>query len=163
MMSSLSKVLLSLICFCVCLNPLFALEEADKTAVLAIVQGYTEAWNQHGGRGFGEGFSEDADFVNIYGMHFSGKKEIEERHIAILSRFLKGSLLIVQDIRLREVHPGLIVALVCWKLDGYRAPGEDISVHGELREGIFTQVFVKGEQNWQITASQNTLKPFQIL
>lgn len=158
-MLPLWRVLLFLTCVCLCINQLFAFEEVDRSDIIGIVQSYTESWNQQGGRGFGKGFSEDADFVNIYGMHFSGKQEIEERHIAILSKFLKDSQLSIQDIRLREVQPGLIVALVRWKLDGYRAPGEDISIPGEVREGIFTQVFVKGEHNWEITASQNTLKP----
>lgn len=137
----------------------FALEDADRNSILTVIQNYTNSWNLNECKGFANGFTEDADFVNIYGMVFSGKEEIEARHIKILQTFLKGSMLYILDTRLREVQPGLVIALVHWRLDGYRNPGSDISKAGETREGIYTQVFIKSEKDWEITSSQNTLIP----
>jgi uncharacterized protein (TIGR02246 family) len=137
------------------LNSAFALEHADQSAIQNIIQEYTVSWNQKGGKGF----AEDADFVNIFGMHFSGKAEIEKRHIQILQSFLKGSTLEILDSSLREVQPGLVVALVKWKLLGYKNPPSHPDQSTTVREGIFTQIFIQSENNWIITASQNTLKP----
>lgn len=137
----------------------WALEKADEAAINTIVNQYTDAWNDHTGKGFGESFSKDADFVNIFGMHFSGKEEIEFRHIKILESFLKDSKLSILSTKLREVQPGLVIGIVRWKLDGFRQPGSDLNAPGVMREGVFTQVFVQHENQWKIEASQNTLIP----
>lgn len=141
------------------LGPVFGLDHADEAAIHDIIQNYTHAWNDQAGKGFGEGFAADADFVNIFGTHFSGKAEIEARHIQILKSFLKNSKLHILSTKLREVQPGLVIALVRWRADGFRQPGSDLSLPGVQREGIFTQVFVKHDHQWEIAASQNTLVP----
>ncbi len=129
---------------------LCALERADEGAIHQVIEKYTRSWNENECRGFADDFSEKADFVNIFGMKFSGKKEIEERHVKILQTIFKGSKLEILDTQLREVQPGLVIANIVWGLDGFHQPGE-------RREGIFTQVFVKNQDKWEITASQNTL------
>lgn len=141
------------------LSILCALEPNDQQAIQDVIKRYTDAWNLTAGKGFGNDFTEDADFVNIFGMHFSGKAEIEERHVQILQTFLKDTTLQIADTRLREVQPGLVVALVYWTMGGDRAPPIHPKLPIEVREGIFTQVFVNLDGKWQITASQNTLIP----
>ena len=136
-----------------------AFEQADRTAIYDAIQVYADAWNYHGGKGFGDSFTEDADFVNIFGMNFIGRNEIEERHLKIIQTLFKGSFLEIQDVKLREAQPGLVIALVSWKLEGFRNPGSDMSKPGVTRDGIFTQVFINRDKKWLITASQNTLKP----
>jgi uncharacterized protein (TIGR02246 family) len=138
-------------------HSLSALEKGDEQAISAIIDQYADAWNHHAGKGFGEGFAQDADFVNIFGMHFSGREEIELRHIKILETFLKDSKLEILSSQLREIHPGLVIALVRWKIDGFRQPGSDLP--GVIREGIFTQIFAHDPNRWEIVASQNTLIP----
>lgn len=143
----------------VSLTSAFALEKEDEAAIENVIKNYVEAWNDHGGKGFGAGFAEDADFVNIFGMHFSGKSEIEWRHVKILESFLKDSKLQVLNIKFREVHPKVVIALIRWKVDGFRQPGSTIGLPGVQREGIFTQVFLYQNDQWEIVASQNTLVP----
>jgi uncharacterized protein (TIGR02246 family) len=131
-----------------------ALQEADQQAINDIISGYTTSWNERAGIGFGDAFADDADFVNIFGMHFVGKGEIESRHEQILQTIFKGSKLEIVNTRLREVQPGVIIALVRWKLQWYPNDKE------ETMEGIFTQVFTEKDSQWVITASQNTLKRY---
>jgi uncharacterized protein (TIGR02246 family) len=135
-----------------------ALAPKDKTEILTIIQNYTHSWNHQGGKGFGDGFTEDADFVNIYGMSFTGKKEIEERHINIIQTIFKDSKFEILDVQLREVYPELVIAKISWRLNGYRHPGSDLTKPGSISEGIFTHVFIHNNNKWEITASQNTLK-----
>lgn len=139
------------------MNVAFALEPADQDAIHTVIQTYTHAWNALGCKGFADGFTEDADFVNIFGMKFTGKEEIEERHVKILQTFFKGSKLEILATQLREVQPSFVIATVPWRLHGFRAPGSDNTLPGEVRDGIFTQVFIKSKDTWKITASQNTL------
>jgi uncharacterized protein (TIGR02246 family) len=106
-----------------------------------------ESWNERDCQGFGDGFAEDADFVNIFGMVFSGQEEIEARHVQIMQTFLKATKLQMVDTKLREVRPGVVVALIHWSLEG----------HPKIGQGVFTQLFVQGDSGWEIAAAQNTL------
>ena len=47
--------------------------------------------------------------------------------------------------------------MVFWQVDGFHKPGTDYSCPGEIITGVFSHVFVKKEDGWKITASQNTL------
>jgi uncharacterized protein (TIGR02246 family) len=135
----------------------FALEDSDNKAIHQMIEGITDAWNHHEGYGFGDHYAQDADFVNIFGMVFSGKQEIEERHIKILETFLKGSIFEVTDLKLREAKPEVVIALVQWKVSNIQKPGQDQV--SETMKGVFTHVFLKSHDKWEITASQNTLIP----
>lgn len=68
---------------------LCALTPEDEKAIHTIINDYTDAWNNREGKGFADGFADDADFVNIFAMVFSGREEIELRHQQILQSFLK--------------------------------------------------------------------------
>lgn len=140
-----------LIAFFSCLlsSSLFAITEEDKSQIKEIVAGYTTAWNENGGHGFADGFAEDADFINIFGMRFSGREEIEKRHVKILEGFLKNSILHIENIELREPTQGTVVALVHWGLTGENSVG--------ISKGVFTHVLVKKGEHWEIAACQNTV------
>jgi hypothetical protein len=132
---------ISFFALCFSITNVWGLDAMDKASIQAIIERYTECWNQYRCHGFANDFTEDADFVNIFGMAFSGKEEIEARHVKILQTFLKDSHLQVMDIRLREVLSGVVIGLIPWQLDGFRnpVPGSE----KETKRGIFTQVFVK--------------------
>jgi uncharacterized protein (TIGR02246 family) len=132
----------------------FALHPSDQKAINQIIDNFTKVWNDQEGHGFAEHYCNDADFVNIFGMIFLGKNEIEERHIKILKTFLKGSTFEVLNIRLREATSDVIIAHVEWKVSN-TPPSKKDSLN-EMK-GIFTHVFLKNDDRWKITATQNTL------
>ena len=141
---------LFLLLFCV---SVFALEPQDEALIKRVVDQYVESWNHHAGKGFGTGFSKDADFINIFGMTFSGREEIEDRHVEILQTFLKDSTFEVTDLKLREAAPEVVIALVSWKVDGLQKP----RMSKEVIHGVFSHTFVKTDGSWEIVACQNTL------
>jgi uncharacterized protein (TIGR02246 family) len=145
--------------FALFVMPLFALSGGDQAAMEKVIADYTDSWNRFEGKGFGKDFTEDADFVNIFGMKFAGRQEIEERHVKILQTFYKGSNLEILKTEFREVQPEFVIANVYWRLYGCRPPGPDCTSPGETREGVFMQVFVRDGGKWAITASQNTMAP----
>ena len=128
----------------------------DSDSIRHTVLQYTKAWNDHDGVLFAKDFSEQADFVNVFGQMFSGKKEIEMRYEKIHATFLKESSMRIMSIRLREMSPGNIVGHVAWELDDWREPSWSYDRPVEKRYGIFTQIFVKEGEKWFIQASQNT-------
>lgn len=135
-------------------SSMFALDTTDYKTINEMIEHITDAWNIHQGYGFADDYAQDADFVNIFGTAFSGKHEIEIRHIKILETFLKGSFFEVTDLKLREATPEVVIAHVYWKVSNIRKPGKDSL---ETMKGIFTHVFLKNHDRWEITATQNTL------
>lgn len=132
-----------------------ALEVEDSKAIYHIIEEISSAWNDFEGQGFANDYASDAAFVNIFGVMFNGKKEIEERHVKILQNFLKGSFFEVIDIKLREPKPDVVIAHVQWKVTGI--PKSDKSPLHDTWNGIFTHLLIKNEGKWEIAASQNTL------
>lgn len=156
-MSTIERLFLTYITICLLFSPLYAIEETDVNSINTIIANYTKSWNERGCHGFADDFTEDADFINIFGMVFKGREEIEQRHVQILATIYKGSKLEILDTQLREIQPGIILALIRWKLYGYHTPRSDLSLPGETREGIFSQLFIESHGKWEITASQNTM------
>jgi len=126
----------------------YALDAEGQMAISEIVDQFTHAWNDHKGKGLGDHYAENADFVNIFGMKFSGRQEIEERHLKILDTFLKGSVFTVTDLTVREVKPDVVVVHVQWIVD---------SLKEKAMKGLFTHTMVKNGDCWEIASSQNTL------
>lgn len=89
--------------------------------------------------------------MNIFGTAFSGRQEIETRHLKILKTFLKGSIFEVTETKVREIKPEVVIAQVYWKVTNIQKPG------AETMKGIFTHAFVKNNGTWEITSTQNTL------
>lgn len=134
-------------------SSMFALDKSDHQIMSQIIDHFANAWNDHEGQGSADYYAEDADFVNIFGMAFSGKQEIEIRHVKIHESFLKGSIFEVTDVRLREITSDVVIAHAYWKVSNIQQPGKDpVSM-----KGIFTHVFLKNHDTWEITATQNTL------
>ena len=63
------------------ITPIHSAEAKSKVeTVLADLQ---ESWNRHDMVTFAAQFTQDADFVNVLGMHLRGRSAIEAQHIAI--------------------------------------------------------------------------------
>jgi len=137
--------------FILSFTSLFALDTADRNAIDKIVGHFTHAWNDREGKGSGDYYAQDADFVNIFGTAFSGKQEIETRHVKIHETFLKGSIFEVVETKVREAKPEVVIAQVYWKVTNIQKPG------AETMKGIFTHTFIKNNGAWEIASTQNTL------
>src|SRR5262245_50777831 len=54
--------------------------EHDEEAARIAVNRFAEAWNRHDMDAFGTLFARNADFVNVSGQLWKGRKEIQRRH-----------------------------------------------------------------------------------
>lgn len=121
-------------------SSVFALDTADRNTISKIVEHFTDAWNHHEGKGSADYYAMDADFVNIFGMAFSGRQEIEDRHVQIHEGFLRGSTFKVTELKMREAKPGVVIAQVYWRVTGIQKPGAESR---ETMKGIFTHTLLK--------------------
>lgn len=135
-------------------SSMLALDTTDHEVINQTIEHFSNAWNYHGGQGSADYYAEDADFINIFGMAFAGKQEIETRHIKIHETFLKGSTFEVIDVKLREASPEVVIAHVYWKVSNVQKPRKDLV--NESMKGVFTHVFLKNHEKWEIIATQNT-------
>ncbi len=126
---------------------------ADERAIRGVVAALEDAWNGHDMKAFAALFAEDADFVNVAGMWWKGRDEIERWHRALHETRMKDSRLATTDTSVRFLKRDVAVAHVSWELTG------DIGLDGKPRsprKGILTQVLAKRDGRWWIVASQNT-------
>src|SRR6185503_17175585 len=98
-------------------------------------------------------YAPDADFVNVIGLWWHGRAEIEKEHARLHATRMKESQLTASDVSLRFLRPDVAVAHVTWSLSG------DTGIDGHSRpprNGICTHVLTKQNGRWVIAVSQNT-------
>jgi uncharacterized protein (TIGR02246 family) len=135
-------------------------QQQDEAAIRALLAAQAEAWNRGDAPAWSKVFEPDADFVNIFGMVFSGRKEIEERHAGVFATFFKGSQTAVTVRRVVFLSPRLAVVDSDHVVTGYGAlPATLHPVDGAVRTRM-KYVLRKRGKTWSVVAAQNTeIKP----
>ncbi len=117
-----------------------------------------EDWNRHDARAWSEPFTEDADFVNILGMLFKGRSEIERRHADLFGSIFKQSRVVVTTRKVRSLGPTSALAETDYELRGYDRlpPGlRPTDADGTLRTRL-KYVLTLTPDGWRIVSAQNT-------
>lgn len=124
------------------------------TGVDTVVSAVVEAWNRHDMKAYSAQFTEDADFVNVVGMHFRGRPRIEAVHVDLHRTIFKNSNLRAASTTVRAVNDQVALAHIAWEMTGAEGlPGWNVP---ELRKGMMSLVLVRTGDRWLITAAQNT-------
>ena len=125
-----------------------------KVQIEGVINALTESWNSHDMALYGAQFADDADFVNVLGMHWHGREAIAAQHAAIHRTIFRNSVLKILDYSLRPLGAGVLLVLLRWEMTGHETPpGVPFAT---VRHGMITSVFVEREERWVIGALQNT-------
>ena len=125
----------------------------DEKAIRALVLERIDSFNKHEAPQ-SSAFTQDADFVNVYGMWRRGPAEIEGRQKERMETVLRDAKISLQDLRIRFVRPDVAIVHETHEMSGMRNDkGEIMPPHQEL--GI--RVMVKEQGKWLITAFHNTI------
>lgn len=62
-----------------------------ETSIRRALAEQAEAWNRHDAKAWSASFADDADFVNVLGMLFQGRAEIERRHAELFRSILRAA------------------------------------------------------------------------
>ena len=92
--------------------------------------------------------AEDADFINILGMHHTGRSSIEAGHRQIFDTIYKGSRVGYTLEKVRFVRPDVAIAFVRARLE---------LLDGKILEARPTLTLARTGNRWQIVVLQNTL------
>ena len=123
-------------------------------SVKTVISSLAESWNRHDMTAFASAFSEDADFVNVIGMHWRGREEIEAKHTIIHRTIFRNSTLQIVDQSVRFLRRSVAIAHVRTQLKGAESlPGRNAA---EIRHALLTCVLVKEHDRWWIAAAHNT-------
>ena len=130
------------------------LSKEDDQAVRKIVAGVEDAWNTHDMKALATLFRDDAEWVNVVGMHWRGRDEIMVAHTAFHQTIFKNHRYHTDAVETRSVAPGVAVAVVTETFDSFTTP--DGQVRPKARDRL-TYVLVKGPEGWKIAQGHNVV------
>lgn len=121
--------------------------------VRRVIDTFANCWNRHDMAAFAALFALDAEFVNVAGMWWRGRAEIEAAHEFTHSNRFKDSRLSILETKVRLPTEGVALARAHWKLEGHTGP--DGSARPP-RYGLLFSVLLYKAGAWQIIDTQNT-------
>jgi len=129
------------------------LPAAEEAAVKAVGAAFVEDWNRHDIKSLGSLFADDAQFVNVIGLWWHGRAEIQKEHEALHATRMRTSHLVASETLVHLLGPDAAVLLMRWELTG--DTGTD-GVTLSVRRGVMSLVTVRAGSNWRIASAQNT-------
>lgn len=96
--------------------------ETSHTGADGIAAALTDAWNSYDGDAFAQQFTEDADFVNIFGMRGIGREAIARNHQMIFDGVYRGSVNRFTVTKVRPIGDDALVAHIKAELNVPQGP-----------------------------------------
>jgi uncharacterized protein (TIGR02246 family) len=123
----------------------------DEQALQDIVTKLEAAWNAADSVAWARFFAEDADFIHILGVHFTGRVAVERGHRMIWDSIYKGSTVKYQVEKIRPAGPDVAAVFVLGEM---RFFDNGVERHITARPTMTVQ---RMGDEWQIVVFQNTL------
>lgn len=120
----------------------------------ALAHAFAEAWSRGDAAALAALFDEEASFINVVGLWWNSRVEIERAHAYGLARIFPGSTLRVVRTRTRALGPDVAVVVARMRLEG-QAPVGDVAAPGP-RTTVFTFVVRRTAEGWRCAAAHNT-------
>ena len=135
------------------------LSAPDEAAIRRTVQHITANYTDHHFADLATYTTPDVSWVNIVGMWWRGRAQVQQAHQQIFDTIFKGVAFAPGPATVRGIAPGVaVVNLHCHVGAFYPPDGID---HGTTKEGdsddLLTLVLVKKQGRWLLAAGQNTV------
>ncbi len=135
------------------------LSPADEVAVRRTITRMTTNFQNHHFADMATYTTPDVSWVNIVGMWWRGRAQVQQAHQAIFDTIFKGVAFTPGKATVRGIAPGVaVVNMYCHVGAFYPPDGID---HGTNKEGdddnLLTLVLVKKPAGWLLAAAQNTV------
>ena len=130
-------------------------DEGVESSVSRHAEQFVAIWNAHDMERLQDLYAEDADFVNVIGMRWTGATEIARMHVLLHELRMRQTTLVSEGMTVRVLAPSVAVVHDTWVLTG--DPGAPGWKTGEQRRGILVHVLkLDGAGKWHIAVSQDT-------
>lgn len=88
-----------------------------------LVDRYAGAWNAADMDAMGTLYADDVHWVNIVGMHWQGKAQVDRAHRVYFDVMFKGVPLLLEEIEsVQPIAGGGFVVVVRWSVGAFRTP-----------------------------------------
>lgn len=96
--------------------------------VRQLLDRYADAWNTSDMDAMSKLYTDDVHWVNIVGMHWRGKAQVDRAHRVFFDVMFKGVPLKLEEIESVNALPGgAVVAVVRWSVGAFKTPvGEQL-------------------------------------
>ena len=135
------------------------LAPADEAAVRRTVARMTANFQNHHFADMATYTTPDVSWVNIVGMWWRGRAQVQQAHQQIFDTIFKGVNFTPGKATVRGIAPGVaVVNMYCHVGAFYPPDGIDHSTNKESEaDDLLTLVLVKRQGNWLLAAGQNTV------
>ena len=129
-----------------------AVSAADRQGIQTTLDSFGSTLTKMDFDAFGKLFTDDADFVNIVGMHWSGKAQIVKAHRVVFTTRYKGVPQHIAESTYGSLAPGLVLVTSTIKMDDYTAQDGK-----RMTDNVFrmTWVMEKKAGGWLIRSAAN--------
>lgn len=114
---------------------------------------FADCWNRGDAEGLGELFFDDADFVNVVGLWWRKRRDIERAHAYAFARYFKNARMALEEVKVRSLGERVAIVHARWTMGGQINPDE---TDGALRQGVIVFVAENTADGWRVAACQNT-------
>ena len=114
---------------------------------------FAERWNEGDAAGLAVLFAEDADFVNVVGLWWRKRRDIERAHAYAFARYFRDAKLALEEVKVRFLGDAVAAVHAKWLMTGQINPGR---AEGAPRGGVVLFVAEKTGEGWRAVACQNT-------
>jgi uncharacterized protein (TIGR02246 family) len=129
----------------------------DEQAINKQIEAFTASWNSHNFSDMQKYTTDDCDWVNVVGMWWKGRKEVQFAHTAFHNGMFRNTPLTTISSKIKFVTSDVAIAYVVTKIGTYYPP--DGINHGTNKAGdednMGTLVFVKKAGTWLLTSGEN--------
>ncbi|MCA1684485.1 MAG: SgcJ/EcaC family oxidoreductase [Planctomycetia bacterium] len=132
----------------------YALSKEDDQAIRKTVASFEEAWNLHDMKALARVFREDAEWVNIVGMHWRGRDAIVAAHTAFHETMFKNTRVKTDALETRSLGNGVAIAVATETVDSFTTPDGRVMPKAQDR---LTYVLAKGPEGWKIAHGHNVV------
>jgi uncharacterized protein (TIGR02246 family) len=99
------------------------IDDSAGAKVKAVLEAWEAAWNASDMTAMWQLATDDVHWVNVVGMHWRGKADVQKAHQAYFDLLFKDRSCKLDEIESIAALPGgAFVAVVCWSMGGYRRP-----------------------------------------
>lgn len=124
----------------------------DKELIQNQIEAMIESWNQHDFSNMKNYTTEDVDWVNVVGMWWKGRDEVQFAHDAFHETMFRDVKMDLKNSKIRFITEDVAVAHIVTHYGEYNTP--DGKKMGNT-DDIATLVYVKRNGKWLLTAGEN--------
>ena len=129
-----------------------SLIKEDEQEIRKIPIGFERAWNTHDMQLLATLFREDAEFINVVGMHWRGRDAIVKAHAIFHEIMFQNCRLKTDSIETRPFGNDYAIAVWTSTQDSYTTPDGHAIPSGQTKLSL---ILAKGPDGWKIVHAHN--------